>query len=176
MTEKYEDVLEDVDRVFNFMADTTYQERAHEYLRRRKVDRSYEDTAVQRVVTDLVERAAACSGTRACAIASWRRPPACSTWRATWARGGRRRMSGTTTSRRGSDPVASPAHYTSGGIECIDAMEAALTPEEFRGYLRGNCIKYLWRCELKGRTMEDLEKCEWYLKRLIAEVGELETP
>ena len=55
-------------------------------------------------------------------------------------------------------------------------MEAALTPEEFRGYLRGNCIKYLWRCELKGRTMEDLEKCEWYLKRLIAEVGELETP
>lgn len=69
-------------------------------------------------------------------------------------------MSGTTTSRRGSDPVTSPAHYTSGGIECIDAMEAALTPEEFRGYLRGNCIKYLWRCELKGRTMEDLEKCE----------------
>ena len=85
-------------------------------------------------------------------------------------------MSGTTTSRRGSDPVASPAHYTSGGIECIDAMEAALTPEEFRGYLRGNCIKYLWRCELKGRTMEDLEKCEWYLERLIAEVGEIEAP
>lgn len=85
-------------------------------------------------------------------------------------------MSGTTTSRRGGDPVASPAHYTSGGIECIDAMEAALTPEEFRGYLRGNCIKYLWRCELKGRTMEDLEKCEWYLKRLIAEVGEIEAP
>lgn len=62
MTEKYEDVLEDVDRVFSSMADTTYQERVHEYLRRRKVDRSYEDTAVQRVVTDLVERAAACSG------------------------------------------------------------------------------------------------------------------
>lgn len=58
MNETIDDVLADVDKVFRFEADATYQGRAHDYLRRRKVDRSYEDTAVQRVVIDLVERAA----------------------------------------------------------------------------------------------------------------------
>ena len=68
------------------------------------------------------------------------------------------------------DAVSHPAHYTQGGIECIDAMESALTHEEFRGYLRGNCIKYLWRCELKGKTVQDLLKAAWYLDRLTREV------
>lgn len=62
MNETMDDVLADVDKVFRFEPDATYQERAHDYLRRRKVDRSYEDTAVQRVVIDLVERAARASG------------------------------------------------------------------------------------------------------------------
>ena len=66
------------------------------------------------------------------------------------------------------DPVNHPAHYTAdGGIECIDAIEATLTPEEFRGYLRGQVIKYIWRCNYKGKRLEDLEKAEWYLKRYI---------
>lgn len=65
------------------------------------------------------------------------------------------------------DMVNSPPHYQSTtGIESIDAIEAALTPEEFRGFLRGNCLKYLWRCEKKGGT-EDLKKAAWYLNRLI---------
>ena len=69
------------------------------------------------------------------------------------------------------DPVNHPAHYTADdGIECIDAIEATLTPEEFRGYLRGQVIKYTWRCNYKGKRLEDLEKAEWYLRRLIAEV------
>jgi hypothetical protein len=42
------------------------------------------------------------------------------------------------------DPV-NPEHYRQGGIECIDAIEAALTPEEFRGYCKGNAMKYIWR-------------------------------
>lgn len=64
------------------------------------------------------------------------------------------------------DMVNSPPHYQSAkGIESIDAIEAALTPEEFRGFLRGNCLKYLWRCEKKGGT-EDLKKAAWYLNRL----------
>lgn len=72
------------------------------------------------------------------------------------------------------DNVSHPPHYTGGGIECIDAMEAALTPEEFRGYLRGNCIKYLWRYDRKGEPVEDLRKAAWYLDRLTdeMEVGE----
>jgi len=65
------------------------------------------------------------------------------------------------------DAVNRPSHYADGSIECIEAIEAALTNEEFRGYCKGNCIKYLWRCNLKGNSKEDLQKCEWYLKRLI---------
>ena len=66
------------------------------------------------------------------------------------------------------DPVNHPAHYIADdGIECIDAIEATLTPEEFRGYLRGQVIKYVWRCNYKGKRLEDLEKAEWYLKKYI---------
>lgn len=68
-----------------------------------------------------------------------------------------------------SDIVNHPPHYklNAKGIECIDAIEATLTPEEFRGYLRGQVIKYIWRCNYKGKRLEDLEKAEWYLKRYI---------
>jgi len=65
------------------------------------------------------------------------------------------------------DLVNHPPHYADGGIECIEAIEAQLSPEEYRGYLRGNCAKYLWRCMLKGDPLENLLKCEWYLKCLI---------
>lgn len=63
------------------------------------------------------------------------------------------------------DEVNHPTHYTSGPVECIDAMESALTPEEFRGYCKGNAMKYLWRCNLKGGE-QDLEKAKFYLNRL----------
>ena len=59
-----------------------------------------------------------------------------------------------------------PHHYTVGDIECIDAIESALTPEEFDGFCKGNIIKYVWRENHKGGR-EDLEKAVWYLKRLI---------
>lgn len=42
-----------------------------------------------------------------------------------------------------SDMVAHPPHYTQGSVECIEAIEAALGKEQFRGYLRGNILKYL---------------------------------
>lgn len=64
------------------------------------------------------------------------------------------------------DPVNSPKHYQSAsGIECIDAIEAALTPEEFRGYCKGNAMKYLWREKNKGGDTDAL-KANWYLNRL----------
>lgn len=67
------------------------------------------------------------------------------------------------------DAIQHPAHYTSGGIECIDAMEAALTPEQLEGYLRGNVLKYLWRYPMKGQA-QDLRKARWYLDELIGAV------
>ena len=64
------------------------------------------------------------------------------------------------------DPVNYPEHYKSGEIECIDAIEAALTPEEFRGYLKGNVFKYTWRERLKGGD-ESMAKARWYINRLL---------
>jgi hypothetical protein len=64
------------------------------------------------------------------------------------------------------DPVNHPSHYTDGEIECIDAIEAALTAEEFRGYCKGNNLKYTWRERHKGGT-ESLKKAQWYLDRII---------
>jgi len=64
------------------------------------------------------------------------------------------------------DPVDKPMHYAAGTVECIDAIEAQLTPEEFRGYLKGNVAKYMWRERKKGGT-ESLKKANWYLNRLI---------
>ena len=66
-----------------------------------------------------------------------------------------------------SDPVHHPAHYTSGKVECIEAIEAALGPEGFRAYCRGNALKYIWRAGRKGDAGQDLRKARWYLDRLI---------
>lgn len=65
-----------------------------------------------------------------------------------------------------SDNVNSPSHYTTGGIECFDAMRAMLTEEEFIGYLRGNSFKYRWRFRHKNGA-EDLKKAEWYERKLL---------
>lgn len=65
------------------------------------------------------------------------------------------------------DKVNHPSHYTNqGSIECIEAIESQLTPEEYQGFLRGNSVKYLWRWKNKG-GVEDLKKAKWYLERLI---------
>lgn len=64
------------------------------------------------------------------------------------------------------DDINHPAHYASGKVECIDAIGAALTPKEYRGYLKGNIIKYTWR----ERTKEGdkaMGKARWYLNRML---------
>ena len=66
------------------------------------------------------------------------------------------------------DVVNSPPHYTAGGIEAIDAIEAALSDEGFRGALKANVLKYMWRYEKKADPVADLRKARWYLDRLIA--------
>ena len=64
--------------------------------------------------------------------------------------------------------VDHPPHYNNGHIECIEAIEAMLTPDEFVGYLRGNSLKYRWRFRYKTKPIEDLRKARWYEERLIS--------
>lgn len=60
------------------------------------------------------------------------------------------------------DNVNHPKHYTShpSGIECIQIVE-------HMGFCLGNAVKYIWRADLKGRAIEDLEKARFYIDREI---------
>ena len=69
------------------------------------------------------------------------------------------------------DVVNKPSHYNTGNIECIDAIEESMSSVAFKGYLKGNCIKYLWRYDYKGKQVEDLQKAGWYLHKLTAIVN-----
>jgi hypothetical protein len=62
-----------------------------------------------------------------------------------------------------------PEHYKKGGIECVEAIKASMSDLEFQGYLKGNVFKYMWRFRHK-KGVEDLQKAEWYNKRLIDEL------
>ncbi len=63
--------------------------------------------------------------------------------------------------------VDNPPHYNNGSIECIEAIEAMLSRDEYIGYLRGNALKYMWRFRYKKKPFEDLRKARWYEERLI---------
>ncbi len=55
------------------------------------------------------------------------------------------------------------AHYDRGGAQPIDFMEGSFTPDEYRGYLKGNVIKYVSRYRYKGSPEADLQKAQTYL-------------
>lgn len=61
-----------------------------------------------------------------------------------------------------SDAVNHPPHYTShpSGVECIQVTE-------HMGFNLGNAVKYIWRADLKGDAIQDLEKAAWYVAREI---------
>jgi hypothetical protein len=64
------------------------------------------------------------------------------------------------------DPVNHPTHYTShpSGVECI-------TITEHMGFNLGNALKYIWRADLKGNSIEDLQKAKWYVERELEKRG-----
>ena len=64
-----------------------------------------------------------------------------------------------------SDMVNSPSHYKQFSREVIDTMQGMSTPEEFKGYLKLNAIKYLSRYQGKN-GVEDLSKAVWYINKL----------
>lgn len=75
-----------------------------------------------------------------------------------------------TTLKQPCDMVNHPAHYTQGGIECIDAIKAAVTGlTGMEAVCTGNVIRYIWRWKFKN-GLEDLKKCRWYIDKLIEEV------
>lgn len=63
------------------------------------------------------------------------------------------------------DPVNHPDHYTSGNIECLDAIKSALG-DNYKYYVQGNVLKYVWRFNHKN-GLEDLKKARFYLDDLI---------
>lgn len=69
------------------------------------------------------------------------------------------------------DSVNHPAHYTSGGIECIDAMVAALGKDSVLDFCVCNAMKYIWRHRNKNGK-EDLRKAGWYLNKAIELIGD----
>lgn len=75
-------------------------------------------------------------------------------------------LSEETVTRRADDPVNSPSHYTSGGIETIDAIEAWGLDRDF---CLANAVKYIGRAGKKdpAKLLEDLRKARWYLDRRI---------
>ena len=73
------------------------------------------------------------------------------------------------------DVVNKPLHYNTGNIECIEAIEESMSSVAFKGYLKGNCLKYLWRYDYKGKQVEDLNKATWYLNKLTLVVTEENT-
>ena len=62
--------------------------------------------------------------------------------------------------------ATSPEHYKQGGIELIDILKAKMSPEELKGFYKGNVLKYVTRADHKN-GVEDLKKASVYLGWLI---------
>ena len=66
------------------------------------------------------------------------------------------------------DPVNKPPHYTlNGGLECIDYMRQVLGLQGFIDYCHGNVIKYQHRYNYKGKPVQDMEKAQYYLNKMV---------
>ncbi|MBT4107111.1 MAG: DUF3310 domain-containing protein [Proteobacteria bacterium] len=67
--------------------------------------------------------------------------------------------------------VIKPPHYTQGKVECIHAIKASLAHVEngYDSFLKANVMKYLWRMELKGAKLQNIQKALFYLRELEKE-------
>ena len=70
--------------------------------------------------------------------------------------------------------MSTPEHYDLGGIDALDVMRGCMTEEEYRGFLKGNCVKYAVRLGRKGGGpmdwAEDAGKLADYAGRYAASV------
>lgn len=58
-----------------------------------------------------------------------------------------------------------------GKHECIEVLKEWMGQEAYRGFLRGNAIKYLCRAGKKNNEVEDLQKAQFYVNKLVEEVN-----
>ena len=70
------------------------------------------------------------------------------------------------------DPVARPAHYNMGGVECIDYIKQVLGLDGFIAYCHGNMLKYQHRYRFKRKPVEDMHKAHWYLNKMLETMKE----
>jgi len=71
------------------------------------------------------------------------------------------------------DPVNKPLHYAlEGGLECIDYMRQVLGLDGFIEYCHGNVIKYQHRYKYKNKPLQDMEKAQYYLNKMIEALKE----
>jgi hypothetical protein len=66
--------------------------------------------------------------------------------------------------------AVNPSYYKDGGVECIDAIRAALGRDGFIAFLRGQVIKYSWRLGKKDAPLLEAQKAIWYQQQLVAEL------
>ena len=64
------------------------------------------------------------------------------------------------------DPVNHPVHYTShpSGVEAIDITR-------HMNFNLGNAVKYVWRADLKGNSLQDLQKARFYIDDEIKKIS-----
>jgi len=65
------------------------------------------------------------------------------------------------------DMVNNPPHYTRGGMETIDVLEAKSTPEEFKGHLKLTAMTYITRAGHKDSELQDAKKTQWYVNKWV---------
>jgi len=70
------------------------------------------------------------------------------------------------------DQINNPEHYNNNSMETIDLIRHSMESEEYKGYLKGNIIKYISRYRYKEKEdpVKDLLKAQWYLNKLIEDV------
>jgi|TARA_R110000851_G_scaffold303764_1_gene461479 hypothetical protein len=72
------------------------------------------------------------------------------------------------------DPVNRPAHYNlGGGVECIDYIKQVLGNQGFIAYCQGNMIKYQHRYRYKNKPVEDMQKAQYYLNKMLETMSEV---
>lgn len=80
-------------------------------------------------------------------------------------------MQGTPTTAPLVAPIKEVPYYDAGGITVLDVMKAKMTPEQYKGYLLGNVIKYSLRLNWKHQSKEDAKKLADYSKWLEETYG-----
>ena len=69
--------------------------------------------------------------------------------------------------------MTEPRYYNHDGLSPIGAFHQGLiSKDEYIGFIKGNIIKYVVRCDKKGDALSDINKAINYLELLRKELKE----